>query len=56
MRYLITTQDRDNPFLTNWFEPENHFNEDVNMIVYDLYLNVFTTNGYDWYEINVDHL
>ena len=71
MRYLITTKEIDtrlkeidatlgqfqqSPFLTDWFEPENHFNSEVGMIVYDLHKNQFTTDGKIWKEIEVDHL
>jgi hypothetical protein len=56
MRYLITTKEMETPFLTAWFEPENHFNPEVGMIVYDLHENKFTTDGKTWKEIEVDHL
>ena len=55
MRYLITTKNN-TPFLTNWFEPENHFNSDDGMIVYDLKLEEYTTDGVNWYEIEIDRL
>lgn len=55
MRYLITTKDNP-PALTKLFEPENNFNPDVGMTVYDLYLNRYTTDGKTWNEIIVDHL
>ena len=53
MRYLITTKNN-TPFITKWFEPENHFNPD--MVVYDLVLNKFTTDGVNWHEITIDKL
>ena len=56
MRYLITTKEVKSPFLTQWFEPENHFNEDVEMIVYDLVECKFTTDGKIWHDIEIDHL
>lgn len=55
MRYLITTKEVKSPFLTKWFEFENHFNPDVGMIVYDLFENKFTTDGQTWFDIEVDH-
>jgi hypothetical protein len=55
MQYLITTKDHE-PFLTKWFEPENNFNPDVEMVVYDLYNNTYTSDGVIWLELNVDHL
>lgn len=54
MRYLITFTDGTTPFLTKWFDRENHFTE--NMIVYDLEFNQYTTNGVDWLQIEEDHL
>ena len=56
MRYLITTKEVKSPFLTQWFEPENHFNADVEMIVYDLVECKFTTDGKIWHDIEIDHL
>lgn len=55
MRYLITT-DGYEPFLTKWFDPDNHFNAEIGMIVYDLVYNKYTTNGYNWIDIEFDHL
>ena len=55
MRYLITT-DRTVPFLTHWFEPENNFNSDIKMVVYDLAANLYTIDGYIWQDIQIDHL
>lgn len=56
MRYLVTTKDAHAPFLTDWFDPENHFNPDLDMVVYDLAKNEYTTDGKTWQEIEVDHL
>ena len=56
MRYLITTKEVKSPFLTQWFEPENHFNPDIEMIVYDLVECKFTTDGETWNDIEIDHL
>jgi len=55
MRYLITTKDY-SPFLTKWFDAENNFNADLEMIVYDLVENKYTTDGKKWHEIEIDHL
>jgi len=54
MRYLITTKEVKSPFLTEWFDPENHFNTD--MVVYDLCKNEFTTDGKTRHKIEIDHL
>ena len=56
MRYLITTNNVNSPFLTRWFEPENHFNSEIEMIVYDLVEKKFTTDGKNWCDIEIDHL
>ena len=56
MQYLITTKETDKPFLTNWFDAENHFNPNVQMVVYDLINLVFTTDGKTWKPIEIDHL
>ena len=53
MTYLVT-QPNYAPFLTNWFDSENHFTED--MVVYNLLNNSYTTNGIEWIELNIDHL
>lgn len=55
MRYLITTKNEP-PFLTKWFEPDNHFNHELGMIAYDLSENTYTIDGINWLEIEIDHL
>ena len=55
MRYLITTNDQ-TPYLTDWFDAENHFNAEVGMVVYDLAKGIYTTNGEKWEQIEEDHL
>jgi hypothetical protein len=60
MRYLIAYTDPELGKIvssfTEWFEPENNFNGDVGMIVFDLAKFVFTTDGKTWHEIKEDHL
>lgn len=58
MRYLITYTENglQKAFYTNWFDPENNFNADLNMIVFNLSANKFTTDGYLWLKIDEDHL
>jgi hypothetical protein len=55
MRYIIIfdghTQD---PFLTKWFEPLNHWVE--GMTVIDTADNTWTRNGVDWITLEIDHL
>lgn len=55
MNYLIVTNNND-PFYTNWFDAENTFNKDDDMVVFNLLNHTYTTNGKDWYEIQQDHL
>ena len=55
MRYLITTNVQP-PFFTDRFDSENHFNAEVEMVVYDLAKGVYTTDGEKWEEIEEDHL
>lgn len=55
MQYLVTS-DINPPYLTDWFDAENHFVDDINMVVYDLLNEVFTTNGQDWQDIAIDSL
>ena len=58
MRYLITTNvlmSGTAPFLTNYYS-EKDFNSEIEMVVYDLYLNKYTADGKNWYEIEIDHL
>lgn len=52
-RYLITTNDG-TPFLTHWFQPENHFC--WGMTVYNLEELTYTMDGLTWNEILEDHL
>ena len=53
-RYLIST-DAGDPFLTDWFNIENDFNSEINMIVYDLYLQKYYNGDY-WMDIIENHL
>ena len=55
MNYLIITNNHE-PFYTDWFDAENHFVSDVEMIVFNLYNYTHTTNGKDWQETKQDHL
>lgn len=56
MRYLVTFQTDNEPFFTNWFDPENHFNKELKMIVFDLIEFQFTIDGVTWVNIPIDHL
>jgi hypothetical protein len=57
-RYLVTSN-KEEPFLTNWFSEENHFNTDpeVGMIVYDLEQDMYLHwADREWKEIQHDSL
>jgi hypothetical protein len=56
VRYLVTTKDTYSPFLTEWFDMKNHFNHDIDMIVYDLLEKIYTTDGKEWHNIEIDML
>lgn len=60
MRYLVihvfTESEKPVAFRTEWFEPENNFNPEAGMIVFDLAKNLFTIDGKTWNEITEDHL
>lgn len=45
MRYLVT-QPHQEPFITQWFDPENNFNP--GMIIYDLEYFTYFTGEYTW--------
>ena len=54
-QYLITTKTGE-PFFTDWFDPENNFNAEAGMVVYDLFNYLYTTDGKNWKDIQEDHL
>lgn len=54
-RYLIT-MDGEEPFTTEWYDFQNNYRADLNMIVYDLHNNLYSTNGIDYKELENDHL
>lgn len=61
MQYLIYYSipgavENPTPFFTNWFEPDNHFNPDAGMVVFDLINNLYFDNELEWKEIESDHL
>lgn len=55
MIYLITTNCHP-PFFTNYYDYENHYSEDSEMVVYDLHKCLYTEDGITWKEIEQDHL
>lgn len=54
-RYLVTTKQHP-PFLTDDFDADNHFIINIGMIVYDLVLDRFTTDGQIWNPIQINRL
>lgn len=55
MRYLVISNGND-PFYTNWFDAENHFNKEIEMVVFDLVHHIYTADGKIWEPIKEDHL
>lgn len=53
MQYLIITKLYP-PFYTKWFDKENHFVD--GMLVIDLFIGSYTTDGENWHTIQMDHL
>ncbi len=53
MNYLVTEPGKE-PFMTSWFDSENHFVE--GMIVYYLPKEKYTTDGINWNNIKLDSL
>jgi len=55
MRYLITMNGNP-PFLTKWFEYDNHWQDGINMVVCDLQNLTYTQDGKTWHPIEQDQL
>ena len=53
--YLITYENGE-PFFTPSFDCEAQFNNTLNMVVYDLQAEQYTTDGVIWQTIKYDHL
>jgi len=60
MKYLVITQDpctgERSAFYTNWFDVENNYNPDFNMIVIDRTRHLITFDGEKWQDIEEDSL
>lgn len=60
MKYLIITKDpytgERSAFHTNWFNAENDYNPDFDMIVIDKMRNLITFDGETWQDIEEDSL
>lgn len=55
MRYIIISTCQD-PFYTEWFEPENHLKPEHDMVVIDLFNQLFTKDGKEWHVMEEDSL
>lgn len=53
MNYLIP-QEGHEPFLTNWYDYENNYNE--GMVIYNLLSGTYSTDGITFKEIQEDYL
>jgi len=42
--------------MTHWFDAENNYNPELDMVVYDLENHKYTSDGQKWEEIVEDHL
>jgi hypothetical protein len=58
MRYLITYTENEiqSVFYTDWFDVKNNFNQNLDMVVIDLYTNKYFNSGMKWLDIVFDHL
>ena len=58
MRYLVTFSKvvERYTFATSWFEVENNWSPDVDMIVFDLVNLTYMDDGKTWKPIEEDHL
>jgi len=55
MIYLVTMNGNP-PFLTKWFEYDNHWQDGINMVVCDLLNLAYTQDGKTWHPIETDQL
>jgi hypothetical protein len=56
MKYLVTFAKEHTPFYTNWFDGENHFDNSLGMVVYNLFNHTYTIDGHNWLPIIEDNL
>lgn len=60
MKYLVIATDpitgERSAFYTDWFQAENHFNPDSEMVVIDQIHHLVTFDGETWQDIEQDHL
>ncbi|ERI81455.1 hypothetical protein HMPREF1981_03219 [Bacteroides pyogenes F0041] len=60
MKYIVISKDpctgEQSAFYTNWFDAENNFNPEYNMIVIDRTRHLVTFDGETWQDIDEDSL
>lgn len=55
MRYTIIFKDK-KVWHTNWFDYENNWNPEFHFLVINNFSNQYTTNGWEWIDVEDDHL
>ena len=53
MRYLVHAKNS-TPFLTDIYDQEKWCDDII--VIYDIYKNKYTTDGQNWFDIELDHL
>lgn len=60
MKYLVIATNpitgEQEAFYTDWFQADNHFNPDADMVVIDLIHHLVTFDGETWQDIEQDQL
>lgn len=56
MRYLVTRANAIIPFVTNIYDYENHWFDNIGMVIYNLQDLMYTTDGKTWLPIEIDQL
>ena len=60
MKYLVIATNpitgEQEAFYTDWFQAENHFNPEVDMVLIDLIHHLVTFDGETWQDIEQDQL
>ena len=60
MKYLVIATNpitgEQEAFYTDWFQADNHFNPDADMVVIDLIQHLDTFDGETWQDIEQDQL
>lgn len=60
MKYLVIATNpitgEQEAFYTDWFQADNHFNPDGDMVVIDLIHHLVTFDGETWQDIEQDQL